>query len=44
LMPPNGRIIVHTMRRSSVSMTVEKKRHTLTNTFAKICTLAGLLS
>src|ERR1700757_4388618 len=31
-MPPNGRIIVHKMRRSSVSITVEKKRHTLKNT------------
>src|SRR3989441_6718706 len=31
-MPPNGRIIVHTMRRSSVSMTAGKKQHTLKNT------------
>ena len=31
-MPPNGRIIVHKMMRSSVSMTAEKKQHTLKNT------------
>src|SRR5262245_66495003 len=31
-MPPNGRIIVRTMRRSNVSITAEKKRHTLKNT------------
>ena len=31
-MPPNGRIIVRKMMRSSVSMTAEKKQHTLKNT------------
>src|SRR5215510_1914154 len=31
-MPPNGRIIGRTMRRSNVSITAEKKRHTLKNT------------
>src|SRR6266480_6363472 len=31
-MPPNGRIIVHKMTRSSVSITAEKKQHTLKNT------------
>src|SRR5215468_1359265 len=31
-MPPNGRIIVHKMMRSNVSITAEKKRHTLKNT------------
>src|SRR2546423_8761240 len=31
-MPPNGRIIGHTMRRSSVSIIAEKKQHTLKNT------------
>src|SRR5499427_6980405 len=31
-MPPNGRIIGRTMRRSNGSMTAEKKRHTLKNT------------
>src|SRR5215813_5355170 len=31
-MPPNERIIVHKLRRSSVSITAVKKRHTLKNT------------
>src|SRR5262249_56022282 len=31
-MPPNGRIIGRTMRRSNVSITAKKKRHTLKNT------------
>src|SRR5215467_1619630 len=31
-MPPNGRIIVQQMRPNSVSMTAEKKQHTLKNT------------
>src|SRR6266568_5544637 len=31
-MPPNGRIIVRKMMRSNVSITAEKKRHTLKNT------------
>src|SRR4029434_8361247 len=31
-MPPNGRIIVRKMMRSSVSITAEKKQHTLKNT------------
>src|SRR4029077_21190732 len=31
-MPPNGRIIVRKMRRSNVSITAEKKQHTLKNT------------
>jgi hypothetical protein len=31
-MPPNGRIIVRKMMRSSGSMTAEKKQHTLKNT------------
>ena len=32
LMPPNGRIIVRKMMRSNVSITAEKKQHTLKNT------------
>src|SRR5262245_6027372 len=31
-MPPNGRIIGRKMRRSNVSITAEKKQHTLKNT------------